>query len=94
MFTDTDKCDLWEWIESTLDENEWMQCVFDDFPHNTKAKVSREACQDIEATLQKNFEHTTTWNSIKRWVNDTTIGTLDYMRAELILRTNAEHVWV
>jgi len=81
---------MWEWIESTLDENEWLQCVFDDFPHNMKAKVAREACQDLEAMLLLSFEHTPALKSIQRWATDTKIGTLDYMRAEIILRMNAE----
>ena len=82
------KMNLWDWLGC-----EDPSCHID-FEKNPNVKEAICICVRIEETLGLSCGKTNFFNKVRRWIFDTTLGNLEYMRADLLQRFNCEQVWV
>jgi hypothetical protein len=94
ILSNSDEMSLWDWLDAESDESDWLNVVFEDFPNNTSANTALHLCTQIEEVLLESFAPTTALRSLKRWLFDNTLGSLDQMRVELKSRYHAEQVWI
>jgi hypothetical protein len=85
---------LWDWVESTTDEQEWINIVFEDFPHNNSAHIAHKACETCVTYLSQSCGESSRREKMRRWLFDCTLGSLDQMRVELETRFGCEQFWV
>ena len=77
---------MWDWLENELDEDDWVNVVFEDFPNNTHGLAALDAATDLAEFLALSFEPTTSIKGIKRWLFNDTMGNLDFLRVEMETR--------
>jgi hypothetical protein len=94
ILSNSEEMVLWDWLDAESDESDWLNVVFEDFPNNTSANTALHLCTQIEAVLLESFAPTTALRSLRRWLYDNTLGSLDQMRIELKSRYHAEQVWI
>ena len=94
MMSQSENCSLWDWLETNEEETDWLNVVFEDFPTNAAATRALELCADLQTHLYQSCGPVPAFRRLKRWLYDTTLGSIDYMRVELLSRFNAEQVWV
>lgn len=42
---------MWDWLENEVDEDEWVNVVFEDFPNNTHGVAALDAATDLAEFL-------------------------------------------
>jgi hypothetical protein len=89
-----ESCSMWDWMEASYEESDWLNVVFDDFPNNTNAQTARELIIKLEEILFSSCGEVPMKDKIKRWLFDTRLGTIDQMRVELMSRFNCEQIWL
>jgi hypothetical protein len=87
-------CTMWDWMDSTTDEKDWVNVIFEDFPNNSNAHYSLSVCHRLEEHLLRSCGQTSLIGRARRWLFDTTLGNIDQMRVEMVTRFHAEQIWV
>ena len=77
---------MWDWLENEIDEDEWVNVVFEDFPNNAAGLASLDSAQDLTQFLMASFGEVGCIKAVKRWLLDSTMGNLNYQRVELETR--------
>ena len=77
---------MWDWLENEVDEEEWVNVVFEDFPNNTTGLAALDAATDLAEFLEMSFEPRGFFKAVKRWLLNDTMGNLNYLRVELETR--------
>ena len=90
----SETCTMWDWMDSTTDEHDWVNVIFEDFPGNSNAQYSLSVCHRLEEHLLKSCGQVSLWGRTKRWFSDTTLGNIDQMRVEMVSRFHAEQIWL
>jgi len=94
LMSQSEGCSLWDWLETNEEETDWLNVVFEDFPTNAAASRALELCIELQNHLFQSCGPVPPLRRFKRWLYDTTLGSIDHMRVELLSRFNAEQVWV
>ena len=87
-------CAMWDWMDSTTDEKDWANVIFEDFPGNNNAHYSLSVCHRLEDHLLKSCGQVGLFQRARRWLFDTTLGNIDQMRVEMVTRFHAEQIWL
>jgi pimeloyl-ACP methyl ester carboxylesterase len=85
---------LWEWFDAKLDEADYANVLFEDYPHNEQGLLAHSKCVQLEAFLFESYGAATTYHRVKRWLFDNTLGNIDQMRVELKNRFKTDTFWV
>lgn len=85
---------LWDWFSCDMDEADFIQVSFSDFPHNQQGLLVRNFCEQIERFLLESYGQASFIGKIKRWLFDNTLGNIDQIRIELKRRFKSENFWV
>jgi hypothetical protein len=70
LVSNQEEVHLWDWVEMTTDEQEWINIVFEDFPHNNSAHMAYKACEEALAFLESICEQTSRRAKMKSWLFD------------------------
>lgn len=85
---------LWEWIEIRLECPQIDSIYPTDVVSSSSIVSAISVCEDIESLLEKSFVPLNCIQKLWRWIFDDTIGTMDYMRVDLMKRFNCEEVFL
>lgn len=89
-----DSFTVWDWVQEKANKPEPQDIVFEDYPDCLQVKKAIKYCTDLENGLFKSCGAAKFSQKIKRWLFDDTIGTIHYLREDMVRRFNCEQVWV
>lgn len=85
---------LWDWLDAELDESDYSNVIFSDYPHNEFGLKAHLICERLELFLLESFGPVSCFKRVKRWLYDNTLGNIDQMRIELKRKFKTEGFWV
>ena len=94
IINSTNSYNLWDWFQERINLCEPNDIVFEDYPDCLQAKKLIKLCSDMEDSLLKSCGPAKFLQKFTRWLLDDTLGSIDYLRADLLKRFNCEQIWV
>ena len=85
---------MWDWLKEHLNLSEPGNIVYEDYPDCVQAKKIIHLCADLEESLYKSCGNAKIMQMVRRWAFDDTLGSIHYLRGDLLRRFNCEQVWV
>ena len=85
---------MWEWLQERVERSDPNDIVYEDYPDCNQAKRLIKLCNELEQGLLDSCGTATSRKKIYRWLFDDSIGSISYMREDIIRRYNCEQIWV
>ena len=85
---------IWDWLQERLSYPDPDDVVFEDYPDCLQAKKLIKLCSELEESLYKSCGTVKNMQKVTRWLFDDTLGSIHYLRADLLKRFNCEQIWV
>ncbi|CAG9319000.1 unnamed protein product [Blepharisma stoltei] len=89
-----EELNLWKWMNIKSERNEPESIVLEDYPQNDQISSVMKIIAETESALYESFGDLSFLKRARRWWFDDTLGSKDYMRADLLKRFNAEQLWI
>ena len=86
--------DLWSFIDEAVEGKEWADVISEEYPSNHSAHHALEICQALQTRLLETCGAVNLFRKIRRFLFDSTLGTLNQMRNELESRYSCEQFFV
>ena len=92
VVNDNDSFPLWQWIEIRLECPPITSIRSTDTSNTSSIASAIALCREIENLLLRPFENTNCLNRLVQWLLNDTVGTIDYMRVDLMNRFSCEEI--
>ena len=85
---------IWDWIQERANRGEPSDIVYEDYPDCLQAKKLIKLCTELEEGLLKSCGTAKFTQKLKRWLVDDTLGSIHYLREDLLKRFQCEQLWI
>ena len=94
IINSADSFNMWEWLQTHANLPEPNNIVYEDYPDCVQAKKVIRLCTELEESLYKSCGNAKIMQKVRRWAFDDTLGSIHYLRGDLLKRFNCEQIWV
>jgi hypothetical protein len=85
---------LWDYLLQRVSHGEARDVVYEDYPDCSQAKKIVSLCEAMENSLLQSCGTVKFTKKVRRWLTDNTLGSIHYLREDLLKRFPCEQVWV